>query len=203
MNHPKVLWQRVYMRVRITLFLFFCGLLWGGGLKQTEAAEPVGWWKLNETTGSIAYDSSGNGFNGTVNLGGGSAIWQPGGFDSNGCANFTAKQYVRIPNGVWDLIGDQMSIAFWVNQDPNHPPGSNWPGPWGCARTPGLTWPQPNWLQLRRNRSDPGWGHRHRKGRRKCLLGAGRRQRLCRQMEPLCFYKGRQRPHAYALPQRG
>ena len=138
------------MRVRITLFLFFCGLLCGGGLKQTEAAEPVGWWKLNETTGSIAYDSSGNGFNGTVNLGSGSAIWQPsGGFDSNGCANFTAKQYVRIPNGVWDLIGDQMSIAFWVNQDPNHPPGSNWPGPWGCARTPGLTWPDYNWLQLR------------------------------------------------------
>ena len=138
------------MRVRITLVLFFCGLLWGGGLKQTEAAEPVGWWKLNETTGSIAYDSSGNGFNGTVNLGGGSAIWQPGGgFESNGCANFTAKQYVLIPNGVWDLIDDQMSIAFWVNQDPNHPPGSNWPGPWGCAKTPGLSWPQTNWLQLR------------------------------------------------------
>ncbi len=143
-----MLWA--YMRVRIILIVFFCGLLWGGGLKQTEAAEPVGWWKLDETTGSIAYDSSGNGFNATVNLGSSSAIWQPGeGFDSNGCANFTAQQYVLIPNGVWDLIGDQMSIAFWVNQDPNHPPGSNWPGPWGCAKTPGLNWPDYNWLQLR------------------------------------------------------
>jgi hypothetical protein len=138
------------MRVRISLVAFFCGLLWGGGLKQTVAAELVGWWKLNETAGSIAYDSSGNGFNATVNLGGGLAIWQPGGgFDSNGCASFTAKQYVLVPNALWNLIDDQMSIAFWVNQDPNHPPGSNWPGPWGCAKTPGLNWPQPNWLQLR------------------------------------------------------
>ncbi|MFH1369708.1 MAG: LamG-like jellyroll fold domain-containing protein [Planctomycetota bacterium] len=138
------------MRVRISLVTFFCWLSLGGGLKQTEAAEPVGWWKLDETTGSIAYDSSGNGFNAAVNLGSGSAIWQPaGGFDSNGCASFTAQQYVLIPNGVWDLIGDQMSIAFWVNQDPAHPPGSNWPGPWGCARTPGLNWPDYNWLQLR------------------------------------------------------
>lgn len=138
------------MQVRIALIVFFCGLLWGGGLKQTEAAEPIGWWKLSETAGSIAYDSSGNGFNATVHLGSGSSIWQPGeGFDSNGCANFTAQQYVLIPDGVWDLIDDQMSIAFWVNQDPNHPAGSNWPGPWGCEKTPGLNWPDYNWLQLR------------------------------------------------------
>ena len=81
MNHPKVLWPWVDT-VRITLVLFFCVLLWGGGLKQTESAEPIGWWRFNETSGSIAYDSSGNSFNATVNLGGGPAIWQAGnGFD--------------------------------------------------------------------------------------------------------------------------
>ena len=58
------------------------------------------------------------------------------GYDSNGCAGFTAQQTVLIPNAIWSLISDQMSIAFWVNQDPNHFPGSNWPGPWGCARLP-------------------------------------------------------------------
>ncbi len=141
---------RTYMLGKIALFLFFCGLLWGGCLIQTNAAEPVGWWKFNETAGSIAYDSSGNGFNATVNLGGGPAIWQAGaGFDSNGYAKFTAQQYVLIPNSVWSRISNQMSIAFWVNQDPNHPPGNNWPAIWGCAQTPGLSWPQPNWLQLR------------------------------------------------------
>lgn len=137
------------MRISIS-FIVICVLAGVSADTPAEAREPVGWWKFNETAGGTAYDSSGNGFNATVNLGAGPSIWQPGnGFDSNGCVNFTAQQYVLIPNGVWSLITDQMSIAFWVNQDPNHPPGSNWPGPWGCAVTPGLSWPQPNWLQLR------------------------------------------------------
>jgi hypothetical protein len=138
------------MRVRFLLLAFFCELSCGIAAKQTEASEPVGWWKFNETAGNIAYDSSGNGYNATVNLGGGPSIWQAGaGFDSGGCVKFTAQQTVLIPNGVWSHIANQMSIAFWVNQDPNHPPGDNWPGPWGCAATTGLSWPAPNWLQLR------------------------------------------------------
>ena len=127
------------MQVRNLLHIFLCWFAWGIGETQTEAAEPIGWWNFNETTGSIAYDSSGNGYDATVNLGGGPSIWQAGaGFDSNGCVMFTAQQTVLIPNGIWSRIGNQMSIAFWGNQDPNHPPGSNWPGPWGCAATPGL-----------------------------------------------------------------
>jgi tetratricopeptide (TPR) repeat protein len=122
------------------------GILWKGSC----TGKLVGWWKFDEASGSIAHDSSGDGFNATVYLGGGAAIWEPnGGFDSKGNAKFTAKQYVLIPNAVWGQIGEKLSITFWVNQDPNHPPRSNWPGPWGCAKTPGLSWPQPNWLQLR------------------------------------------------------
>jgi hypothetical protein len=56
MDHPKVLWLWAYMRAKIALFVFFCSFLWGGGLKQAGATEPVGWWKLNETSGSVAYD---------------------------------------------------------------------------------------------------------------------------------------------------
>jgi WD40 repeat protein/tetratricopeptide (TPR) repeat protein len=122
------------------------GILWKGSC----TGKLVGWWKFDETSGSIAHDSSGNGFNATVYLGGEAAIWEPnGGFDSKGNAKFTAKQYVLIPNAVWGQIGEKLSITFWVNQDAEHPPGNDWPGPWGCAQTPGLSWPQPNWLQLR------------------------------------------------------
>jgi tetratricopeptide (TPR) repeat protein len=122
------------------------GILWKGSC----TGKLVGWWKFDEASGSIAHDSSGDGFNATVYPGGGAAIWEPnGGFDSKGNAKFTAKQCVLIPNAVWGQIGEKLSITFWVNQDPNHPPRSNWPGPWGCAKTPGLSWPQPNWLQLR------------------------------------------------------
>jgi hypothetical protein len=137
------------MRLGIALVVFFCGLALVGGQDLTIAAEPVGWWKFDETSGSIAHDSSGNGFDASVYLNGGASIWEPNaGFDSKGNVKFTAKQYVLIPNSVWNHITDQMSISFWVNQDPNNPPGSNWPGPWGCALTPGLNWPDLNWLQL-------------------------------------------------------
>ncbi|MGA2171933.1 MAG: LamG domain-containing protein [Sedimentisphaerales bacterium] len=115
-----------------------------------KMAEPIGWWKLNEKEGNTVSDSSGNGFNATVQLGGGPSIWTPGqGFDSSGCATFTGQQTVLIPNGVWGKVKQQLSIAFWVNQDVANPPGEQWPGPWGCAPTEGLTFPDPNWLPLR------------------------------------------------------
>jgi len=123
------------------------------GVIQKQAAksvEPIGWWKLNEKDGNTVQDSSGNGFNATVQLNGGPSIWAPGeGFDSSGCAKFTARQIIVIPNGVWGKVKDQLSIAFWVNQDSANPPGETWPGPFGCAATAGLSYPDPNWLQLR------------------------------------------------------
>jgi hypothetical protein len=115
-----------------------------------EAAEPIGWWKLDETKGETAKDSSGNGFDATVQKGEGPEIWVAGeGFDANGCAKFTAQQTVVIPNGVWDKVKEQLSIAFWVNQDPNNEPGETWPGPWGCASAEGKSYPDPDWLPLR------------------------------------------------------
>ena len=38
------------------------------------SSPPIGWWKLDESSGTIAYDSSGNDYNGTV-VG---AAWEPG-----------------------------------------------------------------------------------------------------------------------------
>jgi hypothetical protein len=115
-----------------------------------KEVEPIGWWKLNEKDGNTAKDSSGNGFDAKVELMGGPSIWAPGeGIDSTGCAKFTGNQIVVIPNGVWGKVKQQLSIAFWVNQDANNPPAETWPGPWGCAPSEGVTYPDPNWLQLR------------------------------------------------------
>ena len=122
-------------------------------IKQKPVAktvEPIGWWKLNEKEGNSVKDSSGNGFNATVQLNGAPAIWASGeGFDSNGCAKFTAKQVVVIPNFIWGKVKQQLSISFWVNQDAGNPPGETWPGPFGCAPTEGLSFPDPNWLPMR------------------------------------------------------
>jgi hypothetical protein len=122
------------------------------GVKPQQVAksvEPIGWWKLNEKEGNTVKDSSGNGFDATVQLNGGPSVWAPGGFDSNGCAKFSGQQIILIPNGVWGRVKQQLSIAFWVNQDAGNPPGETWPGPFGCAATEGLKYPDPDWLQLR------------------------------------------------------
>ena len=115
-----------------------------------QAAEPIGWWKLNEKEGNTVADSSGNGFSATVQLNDGPSVWAPGqGVDSNGCAKFTGKQIIVIPNGVWSKVKQQLSISLWVNQDAGNPPGESWPGPFGCAPIATLSFPDPNWLPLR------------------------------------------------------
>jgi hypothetical protein len=114
------------------------------------AADPIGWWKFEEKDGNTAKDSSGNGFDAAVILEGGPKIWSPGdGFDSGGCAKFTAQQTVVIPDAIWSKVKDQLTISFWVNQDAATPPDDKWPGPWGIAPTEGLSHPDPNWLKLR------------------------------------------------------
>jgi hypothetical protein len=115
-----------------------------------KAADPIAWFKFEEKDGNTVKDSSGNGFDAKADFGGGPAIWSPGqGFDSNGCATFTAQQTVVLPNAIWSKVKDQMSIAFWVNQDASNPPDDKWPGPFGIAPTEGLSFPDPNWLKLR------------------------------------------------------
>jgi hypothetical protein len=115
-----------------------------------KAADPIAWYKLDEKDGNTAHDSSGNGFDAAVILEGGPSIWSPGqGFDSSGCAVFAGQQTIVLPDAIWKKVKDQMSIAFWVNQDASKPPDEKWPGPWGIAPNEGVSFPDPNWLKLR------------------------------------------------------
>ena len=91
-----------------TFILVSCLILAG-----TADAELVGWWKLDETSGNIAYDSSGNGNDGRLQ---GDPQWvegQVGGaleFDGNG-------DYVDCGNAAsLDIYGAdaQVTIALWV-----------------------------------------------------------------------------------------
>ncbi|MDP3892562.1 immunoglobulin-like domain-containing protein, partial [Nocardioides sp.] len=74
----------------------------------------VGWWKLDETTGTTAADSSGNARHGTVN---GAATWNDGdGFTFSGGAN-SGGNAVRLPN---DLLAglDEVTVDLDVWVDP-------------------------------------------------------------------------------------
>lgn len=75
----------------------------------------IGWWKLDETSGSVAADSSGRGRDGTV---AGSATWNGGdGFTFSGGANGSGNA-IRLPD---DLLAgvDALTVDFDVWVDPS------------------------------------------------------------------------------------
>ena len=57
------------------MFLVMCLCLMGVLASVSQAAEPVAWWKFDDGAGTTAADSSGNGYDGTVN---GNATWAEG-----------------------------------------------------------------------------------------------------------------------------
>jgi hypothetical protein len=72
----------------------------------TVPLDYVGYWNLDETTGTVAADSSGHGNNGTVN----GAAWNPQG-KVNGCLSFNGvDNYVQVNR----QVSNDFTIAFWV-----------------------------------------------------------------------------------------
>ena len=76
-------------------------------LMSTVSAELVGWWKFDETSGTTAVDSSGNGYDGTVY---GNAQWIDGALQFDG-----VDDYVDLPIG--SLISSLTNSSFlvWVD----------------------------------------------------------------------------------------
>jgi len=60
--------------IYLFLFVFVLELLWAGECNAAESGL-VGWWKLDETSGTVAHDASGNGKDGTIK---GNPIWVAG-----------------------------------------------------------------------------------------------------------------------------
>ncbi len=71
--------------------------------------EVKAYWQLDEGSGSIAYDSSGNNYDGTI-VG---ADWTPGVFGSALSFNGVVNDYVSVPNTVLDGLID-FTMEFWV-----------------------------------------------------------------------------------------
>ncbi|MHC4488719.1 MAG: LamG-like jellyroll fold domain-containing protein [Planctomycetota bacterium] len=77
----------------------------------TNAADPnlVAWWQLNDGSGVIAKDSSGNGNDGTLN---GGAEWTMGNY--RGGVYLDGKDdYIEIPN----ILSEASTIGFWFKPD--------------------------------------------------------------------------------------
>ena len=98
-------------RMKITavcVFLALCGPVWA-----IEVDDPIAHWKLDEGSGTIAYDSAGTN-NGTLVNG---PIWTTG--QINGALSFDGvNDYVDVgdpPDGSLDFgAGDSFTIAAWI-----------------------------------------------------------------------------------------
>ena len=78
-----------------------------GDVWSFNTGKLVGWWKFDESTGTTAYDSSGNGNNGTLK---GNPVWRPTGGVSGGAIELSGKgDYVEISN----------ESAFDINEPDN------------------------------------------------------------------------------------
>jgi hypothetical protein len=84
-----------------------------GNLWSFSTGQMVAWWKLDENSGSIAADSSGNNCSGTLM---GNPQWQPSGGKLDGALEFDGDgDYVRIDNeSIFDFT-DEITVAAWVN----------------------------------------------------------------------------------------
>ncbi|GEM_PF-1753555 len=100
------------------------------GVGQTAGAEltdgagnpPVGWWKLDENTGTSAFDSTGGGSTGTLNHA--TLTWATGKISSG--VNFTNTggngnaRYITMGD-VLDVGSNNFSISAWVKRTGNLP----------------------------------------------------------------------------------
>jgi len=96
-------------------FVFVLSVVLTGPAK----AELVGWWKLDEGSGTVANDSSGFGRHGTII----EPIWETGRFGS--ALKFEGSSYVDIPAEAWSTIETQATITFWAYGDPDAQPQAN------------------------------------------------------------------------------
>ena len=141
------------MRTRLVCLI---SLIFIGGLTVTNPAqaELVGWWKLDETSGTIASDSSGNGHHSTLV---GSPQWVAGYF--GGALEFAdSPDMVTVPYSAQLNPENQFTVVLWANVAPG---GAGWRSPLS-SRVPGYNLYAPAagtgtntwefWLGL-----DPGW----------------------------------------------
>ncbi len=80
-------------------------------ISESKGTDPslVGWWRFEEGSGTIAYDSSGNGLDG--NLVGG-ATWSEGRF-GGGLELDGTSGYVSVPD--FELTTDSITFVIWLN----------------------------------------------------------------------------------------
>jgi len=106
----------MYRKVRALMPLV---LLAGLALASVSDAALVGWWKFDDGSGTIAKDSSGKGYHGTIT----NPLWVVGHY--GGALNFEGTSYVDVPPESWSTIVRQATVSFWAYGNPDQQPQAN------------------------------------------------------------------------------
>jgi hypothetical protein len=103
---------------RRTISIFSFILLLGLTAPRMADAELIGWWKLDEGSGTTATDSSGNGNDASFQ---GAPVWVEDGKLGKALRFNGSSDYLAAPDSEsLDINGDQVSMAAWIN-------GEDWP----------------------------------------------------------------------------
>jgi hypothetical protein len=109
--------RRIIMCRRLVCMLFLVFLL-GLALTNAASAELIGWWRLDEGSGTMAFDSSGFGNDARFE---GAPVWMDNGKLGNALRFNGSSDYLAAPDSEsLDINGDQLSMAAWIN-------GEDWP----------------------------------------------------------------------------
>jgi len=103
---------------RRTIFIFSFLIVLVLLLPRISNAELIGWWKLDEGSGTTATDSSGYGNDASFE---GAPVWMDEGKFGTALKFNGSSDYLAAPDSEsLDINGDQLSIAAWIN-------GEDWP----------------------------------------------------------------------------
>ncbi len=98
---------------RRTIFVFFFLMVLVLVVPRTSEAELIGWWKLDEGSGTMATDSSGYGNDATFE---GAPVWvDEGKFGTALKFNGSSDYLAALDSESLDIHGGQLSIAAWIN----------------------------------------------------------------------------------------
>ena len=85
---------------------------------NVSARKLVANWKLDETSGTVVKDSTGNGYDGTLVSG----TWRPTSGQIGGAIHFNAgNDEIILPPSAFETISSEITISMWVFGDPNQP----------------------------------------------------------------------------------
>jgi len=109
------------MRKQVCVLTFLAFVLSAALAGVAAAADTglVGWWKFDDGAGTVAKDSSGNGYHGTVY----DAVWVDGYL--GGALEFAGAEYVDVPPESWSTVVTQATVCFWAYGDPAAQPQAN------------------------------------------------------------------------------